>query len=128
MNAAKWLVPMGIGVMLLAGQVALAAGQQRMQQQLQIQDREQVQEQIYGSQMMSDEERAAYQARMKAAQSEEERERIRAEHHEQMKIRAKEQGISLPDEPPQKGMGMGMGKGMGPGGGMGGQGPGKGRY
>jgi hypothetical protein len=86
-------------------------------------------DQVYGSQLMTQEERNAYRNRMRAAKTEQEREQIRNEHHEQMKIRAKEKGVTLPDEPPARGRGMGPGKGMGPGmgpGGAGGMGPGTG--
>jgi hypothetical protein len=87
-------------------------------------------DQVYGSQLMTQEERNAYRNRMRAAKTEQEREQIRNEHHEQMKIRAKEKGVTLPDEPPARGRGMGpgkgMGPGMGPGGGAGGMGPGMG--
>jgi uncharacterized membrane protein len=51
--------------------------------------------------------------------TEQERETYRLEHHKQMQERAKAQGKTLPDMPPQ-GHGAGMGPGMGPGGGMGG--------
>jgi hypothetical protein len=88
------------------------------------------QDQIYGSQLMTQEERNVYRNRMRAAKTEQEREQIRNEHHEQMKVRAKEKGVTLPDEPPARGRGMGpgkgMGPGMGPGGGAGGMGPGMG--
>jgi len=56
---------------------------------------------------------------MRAAKTAEEREKIRAEHHERMKVRAKERGVKLPDEPPARGGMMGPGGGMGPGSGMG---------
>jgi hypothetical protein len=84
---------------------------------------------IYGSQMMTQQERMEYRQRMRNAKSAEERLQIRQQHHEEMKVRAKERGITLPDEPPANrgpGMGGGMGGGMGPGGGMGGGG-GRGR-
>ena len=104
-------------------------------------------ETIFGSQLMTEQERTVYRARMWAAESEEARAAIRAEHHEQMRARAQAQGLSLPDAPPAAGAGMGrgmgpaagagrgmgpgpgMGRGMGPGSGMGpgpGMGPGKG--
>ncbi|HYR25910.1 MAG TPA: hypothetical protein VEQ09_08765 [Aquabacterium sp.] len=54
---------------------------------------------VYGSQLMTDKERTQYRARMWAAQTPEERERIRSEHHEEMQRRAQAQGITLPDEP-----------------------------
>jgi len=75
---------------------------------------------IYGSQMMTVQERNEYRNKMRAAKTAQERERIRAEHHERMKVRAKERGMTLPDEPPAgrgPGMGPGPGGGMGPGGG-----------
>ncbi len=80
-------------------------------------------EQIYGSQMMTQQERSEYQTRMRAAKTAEEREQIRQQHHEEMQARAKERGMTLPDEPPARGMGP-SGGGMGPGGG--GMGPGGG--
>lgn len=91
------------------------------------------QEQIYGSQLMTQQERNEYRTNMQAAKTAEEREQIRNEHHERMKERARAQGVTLPDEPPARGGGMGPGGGgkgpggggMGPGGG-GGMGPGGG--
>lgn len=66
---------------------------------------------IYGSQLMTAQERAEHRDRMRAAKTLEEREQIRAEHHERMQARAKERGVTLPDQPPMRG-GPGM---MGPG-------------
>jgi uncharacterized membrane protein YgcG len=84
------------------------------------------QEQIYGSQMMTQRERNEYSERMRAAKTADERERVRAEHHERMQARAKERGAKLPDQPPaRKGTGMSPGGGMGSGGG-GGMGGGRG--
>jgi hypothetical protein len=79
----------------------------------------QSQDQIYGSELMTMQERSEYQARMRAAKTEQEREAIRLEHHKQMQARAKAQGKTLPDAPPaDRGPGMGPGGGgMGPGGG-----------
>lgn len=88
---------------------------------------------IYGSQLMTQQERAEYRMRMRTAQTAEERERIRAEHHARMVERAKAQGVTLPETPPATGGGRGPGGGgMGPGGGGmgpggGGMGPGGGR-
>ncbi len=88
-------------------------------------DQDQDQERIYGSQLMTPAERDEYRARLRAATTSDERNRIRAEHHEQMMLRAKERGVTLPDEPrdwgdPGQGRGMGSDMhpgGMGPGGG-----------
>ncbi len=96
----------------------LAADQTRDQDRLRTQDQLRDQD-IYGSQLMTMQERNEHRAKMRAAKTEQERERIRADHHEQMKVRAKERGVTLPDQPP-----AGRGPGMGPGGG--GMGPGGG--
>jgi uncharacterized membrane protein YgcG len=112
-------------VLILSSGFAFAAGQD---------------EQIYGSQLMTQQERIEYRTKMRAAKTAQEREQIRNEYHEQLKERAKESGVTLPDEPPGRGGGMGPGGGgMGPGGsgmgsggggmgsGGGGMGPGGGR-
>ena len=80
----------------------------------------QAQEQVYGSQLMTQQEMAEHRAKMRAAKTVEEREQIRKEQHERMKARAKERGVTLPEEPPMGGAGMGPGGGgMGPRGGRG---------
>ncbi len=65
--------------------------------------------------MMTSQERVEQRKKMRAAKTTEDRERIRAEHHEAMKIRAQERGVKLPDAPPEGGMGMGPGSGGGAG-------------
>jgi hypothetical protein len=103
------------GVLVLAGAPALAEDQVR--------DQTRQQDQIYGSQLMTEQERNQYRNQMRSAKTVQEREQIRAEHHKQMQARAKERGVTIPDEPPVRGGGMGPGGGgMGPGGG--GMGPG----
>ena len=62
---------------------------------------------IYGSELMTQQERLEYRERLRDSQSVEERDRIRSEHHEQMLERARERGVSLPDAPPRGGAGMG---------------------
>jgi hypothetical protein len=115
-------------VMLLPAGVVMAADQVRDQDRLQDPTRDQLRDQdqdrIYGSQLMTDKERLEYRNRVRAAKTAEEREQIRNEHHERMKVRAKEQGKTLPDEPPNPGAGMGPGPAAG---GMGGMGPGGGK-
>jgi len=63
------------------------------------------QEQVYGSQLMTPQERSEHRAKMRAAKTLEEREQIRREHHERMKERARERGMTLPDAPPVRGGG-----------------------
>ena len=89
----------------LAGMVALAQGQVpppgQGQQQEQTRDQD-----IYGWQLMTPEERAEHRAKMRAAKTDAEREKIRKDHHDKMKARAKERGVSLPEEPrPRSGAG-----------------------
>jgi len=75
---------------------------------------------------MTQQEQTEYRAKMRATKTADEREQIRKEHHLQMQERAKDRGVTLPDEPPGRGGGMGPSRGgMGPGGG--GMGPGGGR-
>lgn len=87
-------------------------------------------EPVYGSQMMTNQERMEQRTKMNAANTAQEREKVRLEHHDQMQLRAKERGVTLPDTPPAQGAGMrqGAGPGSGMGGGSGGgMGGGRGR-
>lgn len=70
---------------------------------------------IFGRDLMTAEERAEHRERMRTATTDAERNAIRAEQHEQMKKRAEELGVSIPDEPPPRGRGMGQGRGAGRG-------------
>lgn len=111
------------GFLVAADGLALAADQAREE------SGERVQEKMYGSQLMTEQERMEYRNKMRAAKTAQEREKIRREHHESMKVRAKERGVMIPDEPPAKGKGMmGPGSGMGPGGGSGPRGGGMDGY
>ena len=103
-------------LVLLTAPFTLAANQAQEQERIQAQK----QEHVYGSQMMTEQERNEYRVRMQAAKTNEEREQIRMEHHELMQKRAKERGLSMPDSPPPRRGGMGGGMGPGMGGGMGG--------
>lgn len=76
---------------------------------------------IYGSQLMTQQERIEYRTQMRAMKTQEERNAFRLEHHRKMQERAKEKGLTLPDTPPAAGAGAGMGRGGG-----GGMGPGAG--
>jgi hypothetical protein len=58
---------------------------------------------VRGWQLMSDDERTHYRATMRSLETPEERERLRKAIHETMKIRARERGLTLPDEPPARG-------------------------
>ena len=77
---------------------------------------------IYGSQLMTRQERIEHRNQMRTLKTEEERNAYRLEHHNKMQERAKERGVTLPDSPPAAGggMGPGAGGGRGPGAGAGG--------
>lgn len=110
-----------ISISVLAGALAVLSGPLFAADPIrdQAMDQTQDQERIYGSQLMTQDERNAYRAKMRAAKTEQEREKIRNEHHKQMMARAKERGVTLPDVPPAGGGMMGPGGGMRQGGGMG---------
>lgn len=78
-------------------------------------------ETVYGSQLMTEQERTEHRNTMRSFKTEQEREAYRVEHHKRMQERASEKGVSLPDSPQQRGKGMGRGdrsgQGMGGGGG-----------
>jgi hypothetical protein len=87
-------------------------------------------EPIYGSQMMTEQERNAYRTQIQQAKTQQERAEIQARHHEEMVKRAAEQGKTLPEDVPANrgAMGQGQGQGMGQGQGQGmGQGKGQGQ-
>lgn len=83
---------------------------------------------LFGSHLMTEQERVEQHERMRNARTDEERHRISAEHHERMKERARERGVALPDKSPMDARGTGKRGGMrdSMGGGMG-SGPGGGR-
>lgn len=83
---------------------------------VQAQDQATTQTQVYGSQLMKDAERTAYQSKMRSMKTTAERDTFRMEHHELMKVRAAEKGVTLPDAPmmnkTNKGQAL-VGKGQG---------------
>ncbi|MDH5459044.1 MAG: hypothetical protein OEY26_10030 [Nitrospinota bacterium] len=81
---------------------------------------DQDQERAYGWNLMTPEERAEHQNKMRSLKNEQEREQFRIEHHKKMQERAKEKGTVLPDQPrTRKKDGTGLGKKRGGGGGRG---------
>jgi hypothetical protein len=94
-----------------------------------VQKKAPAQDKLYGSELMTPEERTAYRDRMKQAKTQADRDRIRREHHDQMQQRAKERGVTLQEQPRKPARaaprGAGQGRGMGPGAGAG-TGPGAG--
>lgn len=89
------------------------------QTQDRIRDQDRLRDPIYGSQLMTQQERATYQAKMRTLKTEQEREAYRLEHHIQMQERARVQGVTLPETPqnlrPRMGPGPSSGSGSGAG-------------
>lgn len=87
--------------------------QDKTQDQTQLRD----QDRIYGSQLMTQEERLEYRNKMRNLKTQQEREAFQLEHHKQLQERAKEKGVTLPEQPMRPGAGRpgGMGGRMGPG-------------
>jgi hypothetical protein len=85
------------------------------------QDQAQAQVQIYGSQLMTAAERTEYQSKIRTLKTDKERDAFRLDHHDKMKVRAAEKGVTLPNSPPTAGTGpkANLGQGVGPGSGMG---------
>lgn len=81
------------------------------------QDRDRLQDRDrYGWELMTPQEREQHRDKIRSMKTEQEREAYRQQHHEEMQKRAREKGITLPDQPRGQGMGNGMGGGMGGGG------------
>lgn len=77
---------------------------------------------VYGWEMMTKQERIQHRETMRNFKTNEERERYRLEHHKRMQERANERGLSMPDMPQngiQDRMRDGTGMGSGSGGGKG---------
>lgn len=96
-----------VGALIIFVGVAQAADQTKDQTQ----DRTRLQEQVYGSQLMTQQERLEHRNKMRSLQTEQEREAYQLEHHKRMQERAKEKGVSLPPEPMMRPGGRGPGGG-----------------
>jgi hypothetical protein len=120
--------------MLLAaitGMMALASVSVSAVEPTQAQTARQTQEQVYGSQLMTKQERIEYRAKMRSLKTQDERDAFRLEHHTLMQERATAKGVTLPNTPAagagmnpgmKRGAGEGMGSGTGMGSGQGGRG------
>ena len=67
--------------------------------------------QRYGWQLMTPEERAEHRQTMRSLESEKDRAAYRLKHHETMRARAAEQGVTLPEKPAPRGKGYGRRRG-----------------
>lgn len=113
------LLAMAAAIFLSAGAgIATAQDREQTRDQLRDQTRDQARDQlreqdrVYGSQLMTQQERNEYRQRMLNAKTDAEREALRHKHHARIQERAKAKGLKLPDEPPA-GMDSRLGGGMG---------------
>lgn len=83
--------------MMLGANISVAADQAQAQEKTQ--STAQKPDVIYGSQLMTSEERAEFRARMRSLKTKEERDALRMEHHQKMQERAQAMGKTLPDMP-----------------------------
>lgn len=98
-----------------AAMTGAASGQVRHTDQDRLRQQDQERDMIYGSELMTQQERLEYRDRMRALRTAEERERFRLEHHAQMQARARERGLQLPPVPAGRTGAAGAGAGPGPG-------------
>ena len=91
-------------LVLIAG---LASASALMSMGVDVFAQDQAQVQIYGSQLMTAAERTEYQTKMRALKTDKERDAFRLDHHDKMKVRAAEKGVTLPNSPPGVGKGPG---------------------
>ena len=101
------LMVTALATMFLFPVFPAVAEEETMQEEMQTDTAED--KQIFGYKLMTRKERAEFRARIRAAETQAEREAIRKEHHEKMKARAKKRGITMPENPPGQGIGYGKG-------------------
>ncbi len=109
LNKFMEIVMKNFGLLVLAAAMCMMQGisfaadkveaQQQNKAQVQQQDKVQKPATVYGSQLMTVEERAEYRAKMRSLKTPEERDALRMEHHQKMQERAKATGKTLPDMP-----------------------------
>jgi len=93
MNRKSCMAHCMIGLLSLSAVVAAAADPSPMQKI------PAMQEQVYGSQLMTGAERAEYHRAMRAAKTVEQRALLRKQQHQRMDARAKSRGVTLANEP-----------------------------
>ncbi len=98
-------IRMGLLAAGIAAFAAIAIGEEQTQKHQQSQQL--LQGSFFGPQLLSEDEQAAYRARIRNADTTQEIERIRAEHYELMKVRSKEKGVALPEKRPPAGGSIG---------------------
>ncbi len=97
-----------ITVMTLICSVVASSGATAQESAATGQEKTRQQGQVRGRDLMSPEERAQHREKMRSMKTEDERKAYQEEQHRKMQERAKEQGLTLPDQP-----GQGPGRGGG---------------
>ena len=100
-----------IWLLCLVGILMLGTGLADAKEPTQSRDSLQKQEQVYGWQLMSEQERHEYQQRMREMKTSEQRETYRNQHHQRMQERAQQKGLALPDSPGSHRKGVGYVRG-----------------
>ena len=103
MKTVKFLVVGVLTLLATSAGLVFAEDIDLLGSQEEIQTRVEMQDQLYGSELMTPQERIEQRAKMRAANSAEERALIRQEHHQRMEVRAREKGVTLPEAPVRKG-------------------------
>lgn len=117
MTSQKTFIPTLALLGVLATTSAMWSGAAHAQDKVQTQ----TQTQIYGSQLMTDAERTEYHSKIRTLTTDKERDAFRSDHHDNMKIRAAEKGVTLPNAPlgsgpkASSGLDAGSSSGRGPG-------------
>jgi len=106
-----------LALAVTAGMSTLVVAQDKDQDRDRVQLRDQ--DRIYGSELMTQQERNEHRNQLRAMKTAQEREAYQLEHHKRMQERAREKGVKLSDEPLRK---PGVGGVGGAGGGAGGKG------
>ena len=103
----KMILLSGLAAATILSSLAVFAADQAQDKAKDVKQDRTPSQQTTGNRLMTPEERQSQRAKMRSATTREEREKIRAEHHEKMKERAKEQDKTIPENPPAGGMGGG---------------------
>lgn len=99
----KW----SLAVLVVVGAFSVSTGTARAASPYGTPQGNQMPQRIYGGHLMTQQERVEHRAKMRAAKTAAERERIRDEHYQQIRQRAKARGMVLPNRRPGRGRGLG---------------------
>jgi len=97
MSTSRFVSAVTLACSVVTGTVAIAAEENPTAGQVSAPQ----QPQVRGRDLMAPAERAEHRKRMRSMKTEEERRAYQQQHHEKMQQRAKEQGLTLPDQPLQ---------------------------